>query len=282
MATTLSRSPGSSAPRSGPAPLRRKPRQLPFPLSIYQTAVGKKWVMALTGIGLVGYVIVHMIGNLHVYEGPVELHEYGETLRDIGTNVIPRTWFLWILRIGLLGMFVLHIHSAATLTRMSTQSNAGSNVEGNKRYAGGQDYIAVDFASRTMRWTGAIILLYVLYHLADLTWGWFDWTDFERGDPYHNLVGSLEHIPVAILYIVANVALAVHIYHGVYSLFQSLGVNSPKINSTRRPLAVGLAAMILVGNLSFPIAVQAGLIDEDNCESPCGLTGAEAHEEAAS
>ncbi len=131
-----------------------------------------------------------------------------------------------------------------------------------------------------MRWTGPIIGLYLLYHLADLTWGLLPWVDFQRGDPYNNLVGSLENWPVAILYIVANVALAVHIFHGVYSLFQSLGVNSPKVNSVRRPLAGALALMILVGNLSFPIAVQAGLIDQDNCEAPCGITGLEAKEAA--
>jgi succinate dehydrogenase / fumarate reductase cytochrome b subunit len=249
-------------------------------MNLYQTAVGKKWVMALTGIGLVGFVIAHMIGNLHMYEGPVPVAEYGETLRDIGVDVIPRTWFLWALRGGLVVMFALHIHSAVTLARMNQTSNPSSNLEGNKKYTGGQDYIAVNFASRTMRWTGPIIGLYLLYHLADLTWGLLPWVDFQRGDPYNNLVGSLENWPVAILYIVANVALAVHIFHGVYSLFQSLGVNSPKINGVRRPLAGALALMILVGNLSFPIAVQAGLIDQDNCEAPCGITGLEAEEAA--
>jgi succinate dehydrogenase / fumarate reductase cytochrome b subunit len=280
MATTLSRTPAGPSPRTGPEPLRAKPRHLPFPLSLYQTAVGKKWVMALTGIGLVGFVVAHMIGNMHMYEGPVPVAEYGETLRDIGIDVIPRTWFLWALRGGLVIMFVLHIHSAVTLSHMSRQSNPRSAVDGNKQYTGGQDYIAVNFASRTMRWTGPIVGLYLLYHLADLTWGLLPWVDFQRGDPYNNLVGSLENWPVAIIYIVANVALAIHIFHGVYSLFQSLGVNSPKINSVRRPLAGGLALLILVGNLSFPISVQAGLIDQDNCTAPCGLTGIEVKEAA--
>ena len=87
---------------------------------------------------------------------------------------------------------------------------------------------------------------------------------------------AMGNIGIAIIYIVANVALAVHIFHGTYSLFQSLGINNPRTNGIRRPLAMGLAAIVLVGNLSFPIAVQAGLIDQDNCEAPCGLTAAEA------
>jgi succinate dehydrogenase / fumarate reductase, cytochrome b subunit len=278
MATTLSRKPDRSSLRTGPEPLRAKPRQLPFPLNLYQTAVGKKWVMALTGIGLVSFVVAHMLGNLHLYEGPIPVAEYSETLRKIGADVVPHTWFLWILRIGLVVMFVLHIHSAVTLSHMSRVSNPRSSLDGNKRYPGGQDYIAVNFASRTMRWTGPIIALFLVYHLADLTWGLLPWVDYQRGDPYHNLVQSLENWPVAILYIVANVALALHIFHGVYSLFQSLGVNSPKLNALRRPLAGGVALLILVGNLSFPIAVQAGVIDEDNCTAPCGITGLQGQE----
>jgi succinate dehydrogenase / fumarate reductase cytochrome b subunit len=267
--------------RPTPQPIRKRAKELPFPLNIYQTAVGKKWVMALTGIGLVGFVIFHMIGNFHVYEGPVKIHEYAETLRVIGTDVLPRTWFVWGLRIGLLVMFPLHIHAAYSLSRMSANANTDSDLSGNQKYAAGQDYIAVSFASRTMRWTGPIVLLYLLYHLADLTWGVIPWVDYQRGDPYHNLVESLENWPVAILYVVANTALAIHIFHGVSSLFQSLGINSPKINSARKPLAAGLAAIILIGNLSFPLAVQAGLVDEDNCDAPCGLTGAAAeHGEA--
>ena len=227
---------------------------MPFPLNVYQSAVGKKWVMALTGLALLGFVLVHMIGNLHLYDGPVETHEYAETLRDLGIDVIPRTWVLWGLRIGLIAAFALHIHSAYSLTRMSRAAD--------RRYAGGRDYIAANYASRTMRWTGPIVGLYVVYHLADLTWGHFN-PDYVRGDPYHNVVASLSNLPVAIWYVVANVALAVHIYHGAWSMFQSLGLNSPRWNPLRRTFAKAFAAVILVGNLSFPIFVQVGVIDDD-------------------
>ncbi len=240
---------------STPPPVRAVSKwRLPWPLSIYHTAVGKKWVMGLTGVALLGFVLVHMTGNLHLYEGPREVHEYAETLRNLGTDVIPRTWVLWGLRIGLIAAFGLHIHSAYSLSRMS--------IKADKRYLGGRNYIAANFASRTMRWTGPIIALYLFYHLADLTWGWFN-PDFVRGDPYHNVAESLSSIPVAIVYIVANVALSIHIFHGTWSMFQSLGVNSPRFNHLRRYLAGGLAGIILVGNLSFPIFVQAGVIDDD-------------------
>ncbi len=238
------------------APLRTRPRPAPFPLNLYQTAVGKKWVMAVTGLGLIGFVIVHMIGNLKVYLGPSEINEYGEALRDLGGHLVPRTWLLWLLRIGLVVMFALHLHAAISLTRMANKAN--------QAYVGGRDYIAASYASRTMRWTGPIILLYLVYHLADLTWGWWLGDDFVRGDPYHNLSESLSSLPVAIVYVVANAALAVHLFHGTWSMFQSLGINNPRYNQLRRSAAGGVAGLILVGNLSFPILAQAGVIDEDN------------------
>ena len=264
--------------RPTPQPIRKKPKQLPFPLNLYQSAVGRKWVMAVSGIVLLGFVVTHMIGNLHLYEGPLEIHEYAETLRNLGTDIVPRTWLLWGVRLLLIAAFVVHIHSAYSLKEMGRKANTRANyVDGNKKYAASQDFIAANYASRTMRWTGPIILLYLIFHLADLTWGWLS-DDWHLGDPYNNVVVSMGNIGVAIIYIVANIALAIHIFHGTWSLFQSLGINSPKLNQARKILASGLAGLILVGNLSFPIAVQVGLLDQDNCEAPCGLTAVEAEE----
>jgi succinate dehydrogenase / fumarate reductase cytochrome b subunit len=242
-------------------PINRRPkRRLPFPLNLYQTAVGKKWIMALTGVALLGYILVHMIGNLHVYEGPRQINAYGEALRDLGGHFLPRTLGLWILRVGLTAAFVLHIHSAYGLTRM--------NQAANERYASKRDYVAANFASRTMRWTGVIILLFLFFHLADLTWGWWLGDTYVRGDVYHNVSESLSSIPVALIYIVANIALAIHIYHGAWSIFQSLGINNPRYNSARRGFAAAFATVILIGNLSFPIAAMTGLINEDNRTTP--------------
>ena len=258
-------------------PLRHKKRQLPWPLNLYQTAVGKKYAMALTGMGLLGFVIVHMVGNLHLYEGPTQVNEYAEALRDLGGHLVPRTAVLWAMRLGLLGMFALHIHSAYSLKELSRRSSDKAGwVSGRKRYAGGQDFAAASYAGRTMRWTGPIVGLYVLFHLADLTWGWWLGDDYVRGDVYHNVVESMSALPVAAIYAVANVALAVHIYHGAWSMFQSLGVNNPRYNRLRRGFAALAASVVCVGNLSFPVMVQAGLIDEDDRADPVSETQTEA------
>ena len=255
--------PATSPP--GSTPIFQRKWQLPFPLNIYQSSIGRKWVMALTGIGLLGFVVVHMIGNLHIYEGPVQLHEYAESLRSLGGGLMPRTFLLWVLRLGLAGMFVLHIHSAYSLKERSRKaSDKADFIGGEKKYHSKRDYVAANYASRTMRWTGPIILLYLLFHLADLTWGWWLGDNYVLGDPYHNVVASLSNLPVAIIYVVANVALVIHIFHGTWSLFQSLGINNPKYNELRRTLAKLVAGVILVGNLSFPVLVQTGLIDDDN------------------
>ena len=242
-------------------PVNRRPtRKLPFPLNLYQTAVGKKWVMALTGIALLGYVLAHMVGNLKLYYGVESINHYGEWLRELAVPALARTQALWLLRIGLIVAFVLHIHSAYALTMMNRRARPVG-------YQSDRDYIAADFASRTMRWSGIIVGLFVVWHLADITWGWVN-PDHVLGDPYHNVVESFSVLPIALFYVVANLLLGVHIYHGAWSIFQSLGANNPRLNGVRRPFATAFAAIIVIGNVSFPIAVQLGIVDEDNRTTP--------------
>jgi len=238
-------------PVTGTATAGKKRRKL-FLLDLYSTAVGKKYVMALTGIALMGYVLAHMIGNLKMFLGADEINHYGEFLRELLVPLAPRTVVLWILRIGLIGAAILHIHAAYSLTVLNREARS-------VKYQSERDYQAANFASRTMRWTGVIVLLFVLWHLADLTWGWAN-PDFVRGDPYNNVVASLSRVPVAILYVVANIALGIHLYHGAWSLFQSMGWNSPRFNRWRRGFAIAFATAITVGNVSFPLAVQAGIV----------------------
>lgn len=243
-------------------PVRRpKPKNLPFPLNIYQTAVGKKWAMALSGVALLGFVLFHMLGNLKLWLGEVENSEgvlqqdidiYAEFLREIGEPLFPHGSVLWILRIGLIGAFGLHIHAAYSLTRL----NQASNV----RYQSKPDWLASNFASRTMRVSGVIVLSYLIFHLADLTWGWIPGYDWEYGEVYNNLQGSLGNPLVAAVYIVANALLALHIYHGAWSMFQSLGINNPRFNAARRYFAAGFALLILVGNVSLPVSILAGWV----------------------
>jgi succinate dehydrogenase / fumarate reductase cytochrome b subunit len=226
-----------------------------WPLEFYRSAVGKKWVMAVTGIVLLGFVLVHMVGNLKAYLGPTEMNHYGEGLRDLFEPIFPRSFILWTVRIVLISAFALHMHAAYVLTRMNHRARPD-------KYASPRDYAAANFASRTMRWSGIIVLLFLAWHLADLTAGSAN-PEFVRGDPYNNLVHSFERPAVAILYVVANLALGLHIFHGAWSMFQSLGANSPRFNKWRRYFASGFAAAIVIGNLSFPILVQAKVLSYD-------------------
>jgi len=231
----------------------RSARRTPWILEFYRSDVAKKWVMALSGIVLLGYIAAHMLGNMKVYLGPTSINQYGESLRDLGGHLVPRTHLLWIMRIGLAAAFAVHIHAAYALTRRNMQAR------GKVRYDAPREYLAADYASRTMRYSGVIILLFLAFHLADLTWGSAN-PGFVRGDPYDNMIASFDRLPVAIVYIVANLALGLHILHGVWSLFQSIGANNEVYNRWRRYLAWGFTAVIVLGNLSFPIAVQLGII----------------------
>lgn len=249
MATTMER------PEATPVHPRPK-RPAPWPVEFYRSAVGKKWVMALTGIMIMGFVFFHALGNLKVYLGAQDFNHYGEFLRELLVPILPRTVTLWLLRLGLITAFVLHLHAALTLTRMNHRANAGG-------YQQSRDWQAATAASRSMRWTGIVFALFLLFHLADLTWGTVN-PDFVRGDVYRNFVASFERPAVALLYIVANLALGLHLFHGAWSMFQSLGVNNPRWNSWRRGFATGFAALIAGMNIMFPISVLTGLVSADD------------------
>jgi succinate dehydrogenase / fumarate reductase, cytochrome b subunit len=255
-----------TTPRSARPPVQPKPKfRLPWPLSLYQSTVGKKWVMALTGIGLIGFVLAHLFGNIKFYLGESDINLYGEALRDLGGHLLPRTWALWALRFGLIACFVLHIHAAASLTLTNRRARP-------VQYQSKRDYQAATFASRSMRWTGVIFLLYLIFHLADLTWGTEPLAnaEFVRGQAYANLYYSLDRPVVAVVYAIANIALAIHLFHGAQAMFRSLGVSNPRTESLRQNLARSIAGIVLIGNLSFPITVQLGLVDEPECVLPDG------------
>jgi succinate dehydrogenase / fumarate reductase cytochrome b subunit len=269
MAETLNRGPVSGTAVTAPA------KKKPFFVDFYSTAVGKKYVMALTGMIGIGFVVVHMIGNLKMYlgvvnEGELRVYDidwYGEFLRELLVPIMPRTYVLWGLRLLLIAAVLMHIHAAYSLTFLNRKARS-------VKYQSARDYQVANFASRTMRWTGIIVALFIVWHLADLTWGWAN-PDFIRGAPYHNIDTSLSRVPVAILYIVANIALGIHLFHGTWSLFQSMGWSSPRFDSWRRGLATAIATIIVVGNVSFPIAVLAGVIEFDPDAIDCCIEGEE-------
>lgn len=217
----------------------------------YRSALGKKAVMAVTGFVLFGFVFVHMVGNLKLYLGPEKLNHYGEFLREVGAPVFLHGQVLWIFRAVLLLCVVLHMHCAWVLTRASWAARPIGYRE--------QQAIQSTYAARTVRWGGVIIAAFVLYHLAHLTLGWT--TDgFQPGKPYENVVAGFQVPWIAGFYIVANLALGLHLYHGIWSLFQTLGWNSPGFNPWRRRFAAAFAVIITAGNVSFPVAVLAGFV----------------------
>lgn len=224
--------------------------------SFYRSAVGKKAVMAVTGVALFGFVVGHMAGNLKAFAGAEAFNHYAEFLRRVGSPLIPPGGLLWIARIGLLAAVALHIHAAASLVLLARRARPQAYSR--------RDAVQLDYASRTMRWGGVIIFLYVVYHLLHLTLGTVH-PDFRPPDAagphaYHNLVVGLSNPVVAGVYALAALVLGCHLYHGLWSMFQSLGLNHPRYNSWRRVFAAVFAVVVAAGFLAIPVAVQLGIL----------------------
>ena len=218
---------------------------------LYRSAVAKKAVMAISGIVLFGFVLGHMTGNLKVFQGPEKFNAYSEWLREIGYPLLPHGGALWLARVVLLLAVGLHIWSAAELTRMSRRARP----ERHARRRG----LQLDYAARTMRWSGVLIGFYVVYHLMHLTFGNMH-HDFVAGDVYHNLVSGFAWWPIATLYIVSNVLLGFHLYHGLWSMFQSLGWNDSGYAGWRRRFAATFSILVAAGFICVPVAVMTRLV----------------------
>jgi succinate dehydrogenase / fumarate reductase cytochrome b subunit len=222
-----------------------------FLLDIYRSTLTKKVVMAVTGLMLFGFVVVHMVGNLKLFLGAEKLNGYAEGLRTLGAPFFGHGEVLWVARIGLIVAVVLHIWSAWELTLINRRARP-------QGYAV-QKFQAATYASRTMRWGGVIILFFVVYHLMHLTFGNAH-PDFQPGDVYRNVVVGFSNPLVSAFYIVAQVCLGFHLYHGLWSMFQSIGWNGARFNQVRHGFALVFALVVSLGNISFPVAVLAGLI----------------------
>ena len=149
-------------------------------LEFWRSALGKKAVMAATGIVLVGFVFVHMLGNLKLYMGAEAINTYGEFLRTVGYPLLPHEGLLWIARIVLLGCVALHITAAIQVWMMSRDARPEAYTK--------KEYVIASYASRTMRWGGVIVLAFIIWHIMDLTLGVTPGYVFEHGKPYENLV----------------------------------------------------------------------------------------------
>lgn len=219
--------------------------------NFYRSAIGKKAVMAITGLILFGWIFMHMVGNLKLFLGSEALNHYAEWLKVLGAPMLPREAALWITRVLLLVCVVFHIHAAWMLTVMNRTARPIAYSD--------RDFVKGTYAARTMRWGGVIILLFVIYHLLHLTTGDAH-GDFIPGDVYHNVVSGFQVWWVAAIYIIANLALGLHLYHGVWSMFTSVGLTNPRFERWRRTFATVFAIVITAANISFPLSVLTGFV----------------------
>jgi succinate dehydrogenase / fumarate reductase cytochrome b subunit len=231
----------------------------------WRSSLGAKYVMALTGVGLIGFVVVHMLGNLLIYAGPDALNGYAKALKD-------RPALLWTARGGLLTIFLVHVILGIRLTLQNRHARGVRYVY--------EDTVQASWASRHMLRTGLVLLAFIVFHLAHFTFGVVtNYIDKEgkpgvyldlrqemnpgipvRHDVYKMVVVSFRVRWVVITYVVAQFFLWLHLWHGGSSWFQSLGLNHPAYNPLVRAVGPVLATAVLVGNCSIPLAVLSGLV----------------------
>ncbi len=202
--------------------------------------------MAASGLLLYGFVVVHMLGNLQLFLGPEAINAYGRFLHDVlhGQG-------LWIARASLLLATAIHVWAAVSLTLANVSA----------RPVGYREWQARDstYASRTMAWSGPLLAAFLLYHLAHFTTGQAH-PEFVPGDVYRNMVVGFQNPFVSAFYVLAMLALGLHMYHGFWSMLQTLGLSQPRWNRVRRAVSWLLASLVVVGNVSIPLAVLTGLV----------------------
>ena len=216
---------------------------------VFSSSIGQKAVMAVTGIALSGFVLVHMLGNLAAFKGADAqgvhaLDAYGALLRQVPAA-------LWAARIGLLVAVMLHIWAYLALTRTSWAARPAGYNKTNYREA--------TYASRTMRWSGPLLAAFIVFHIGDLTLGTFN-PGFEEGAVYRNLLASLQRGGIAAFYLIAMGALALHLWHGIWSLFQTLGLSQPRHQSLGRRVATLFTLIVVLGFALVPLAIILGML----------------------
>jgi succinate dehydrogenase / fumarate reductase cytochrome b subunit len=211
----------------------------------WRSSVGKKAVMAVSGLIMVAYLITHVAANLLVFQGPTNINAYSAFLHGTGGA-------LWVARLVLLAALVLHVVTAVQLAARRFEARP-------ERYAGGRDPQVSTWASRTIRWGGGLILVFLVYHILHFTVGTAH-PDFIQGNPYHNVATGFGDLAVVIIYMIAMAAVGLHLYHGVWSSGRSLGMSPPSPHPLRRQAALVLALLIWLGFTVIPIAVYAGVL----------------------
>jgi succinate dehydrogenase / fumarate reductase cytochrome b subunit len=224
-------------------------------LTLYRSSIGKKVIMALTGLIGIGYVILHMYGNLKVFVGREYFNAYAEGLRELGAPIFGHAHLLWIARIILLAAIILHVWAAWSLYQESEHARSTKYVK--------HTTLQANPAALYIRFGGVVLLLFIIIHLMHITWGVPGiHPDFRWDDAYHNVVAGFQsygYLP-AIFYLLAMVALGFHLYHGTWSMFQTLGLNNQTYSQPLRALSLILALVISIGFSVVPLAVMFGMV----------------------
>lgn len=215
-----------------------------------RSSIAKKAVMAVTGAVWIGYLVLHMWGNLHIFQGQAEFNHYAEFLREVGEPVFSYAQVLWIIRIVIVASLAAHIWSAWELYLQARQARPSNYAV--------RRVVQANYASRFMRIGGVVIILFIIFHLAHYTWGWI--TPFERSDPYSNVVIGFSNPVIVLFYLLALASLGLHLFHGVWSMFQTLGLNSRRFDGFFRGLAVFVALVVPIGFATVPLAVLFGIL----------------------
>jgi len=229
-------------------------------IDLYSSSLGKKVIVALTGLVLFGFVVGHMMGNLKAFAGLDtvsgfhKLDMYAVFLKEIGQDIFGYQGFLWLVRVGLLGAVVLHIVTVIQLQAM----NRGMRPEGYHKPV----YRASSFAARTMFYGGIILAIFIVFHILHFTTGHMHFYGFEHGAVYANVYSAFSRWYLVLFYTVAMLALAFHTYHGVWSMFQTLGLNNRDWNPLLKNFATVFAVVLFIGFLSVPFAIFFGILPE--------------------
>jgi succinate dehydrogenase / fumarate reductase cytochrome b subunit len=230
---------------------KRVPNRL---LALWSSVIGKKVVMAVTGAVFILFVIAHMIGNLKIFSGPVEINAYSRFLREVGWPELGYGQLLWIVRIVLLVCVFLHITAATQLTRMSWKARPVG-------YESKKD-VETTYGARTMRWGGVLLAVFIVFHLLHFTAGvvGFQSGQFQHLMVYQNVVAGFSVWPISLFYIVAMFALCFHLDHGIWSGLQTLGWVTAENTKSVRMISRIIATLIFAGFISVPISVLAGWV----------------------
>lgn len=219
--------------------------------TLWDSTVGKKTIMAVSGLIMLGYLVVHMLGNLKIFFGSDEFNHYAHWLRTIGEPFLHYEWALWIIRVVLVAAVVMHAVSAYQLSRRDLRARPTAYVHKKAR---------ASYATRTMRYGGVILALFIVWHILDLTTGTVHTGGFQHGHPYQNVIDTFSTWWGNVVYIVAVTALGLHVQHGFWSAAQTLGVGNATRDRVLKTLSNALAVVLTAGFVSVPVAVMTGVV----------------------